>query len=463
MNLDQLLLQNTPQNASTLSNLQSNLLGQYGLANTENQAIQNAATARQNDIQGTQQAAQNIQDVLYGIPTGTLVDQSGNPVYSTSPTANAPGSVQNNLISTPVNGTTSSGPTATTAPIVNQQYGLLTNLYNQLVAQPGQETAQQQATLTADQQNLTNYLTNTYGSNILGIPIATLVQQAFTPAGTGANSSGATANVVNTMTPQQLAQLQTLNQFAGLSGTNINQIGQTGGATTQVIDPTQVGTNQFNPTINNNIAAAQNTVNQAQQAYTTDMNSQIQNAYNQPVQYNGKTLTGQAGVQSALSNLTINMHNPSGDATQLSNYYNTLNNQLATINATRAAYGQPPVSVPYSAVQAAQTSLFNNMVAQFQAAGLTPAAATQRASNWAGGAIDAAANLTAINQTLQGLQTSVQNGPNDQIAYNPSQTYTLNYGGIPTTQGGGHGLQHTPVQGPVVPTNGPPAAPTATF
>jgi hypothetical protein len=471
VNLDQLLLQNTPQNASTLTNLQSNLLGQYGLSNTENQAIQNAATTRQNDIQGTQQAAQNIQDVLYGIPTGTLVDASGNPVYSSAPVTTqanpTSGGVQNNVIATPVQ-----GPTATTAPIVNQQYGLLTNLYNQLVAQPGQETAQQQATLTADQQNLTNYLSQTYGSTILGVPVSTLVQQAFTPAGTGSNSSGATANIVNTMTPAQLAQLQTLNQFAGLSGTNINQIGQTGAATTQVIDPTQVGTNSFNPAVNNNIAAAQNTVNQAQQAYTTDITTQVQNAFNQPVQYNGQTLSGQAGVQSALSNVNINMHNPSGDATQLSNYYNTLNNQLNTVNQTRQAYGQPPVMVPYSAVQAAQQAITSSLNSQLLAAGFSQANANNwMAKNDVGGAIDAAANLTAMNQTLQNLQSNPLQGISDQLTgYNPDQTYSTTVGGPPGnyTQGFGPGRMQTPSQlppsgGTTITPVSPLNPPTATF
>ena len=381
-------------------------------------------------------------------------DQNGNPVYSNTPmttqaTPGAPGQMQNNLIATQAQ-----APAPSTAPIVNQQYGILTNLYNQLVAQPGQETAQQQATLTADQQNLTNYLTNTYGSNILGIPIATLVQQAFTPAGTGSGSTGATANVVNTMTPQQLAQLQTLNQFAGLSGTNINQIGQTGAAATQVIDPTQVGTNSFNPAVNNDIAAAQNTVNQAQQAYTTDITTQVQNALNTPLpgQYNGQTLSGEAGIQTSINNVNIHMENPTVDANNNSNYYNVLNNQLSNINQVRASYGQPPVSVPYSAVQAAQQTIMGNLLNQF-------AGDQGRLNQWLagnsqrGGAIDAAANLMAMNQTLQALQSNPTGGQSDQIAYNPGQTYTLNYGGPTTTTGGnptsygiGPGRQQTPIQ-----------------
>lgn len=477
VNLDQLLTQNTPQNATALSNLRSNLLGQYGLANTENTAIQNAATDRQNVIQGTQQAAQNIQDVLYGIPTGTLVDANGNPVYSTgsqststtpgqiqsnliaTPVAGqtTPGSMQNNLISTPVTGT--SGPTTTTAPIVNQQYGILTNLYNQLVNQPTTETAQQQTQLTADQQNLTNYLVQTYGNTILGVPIATLVQQAFTPAGTG------TASIVNTMTPQQLAQLQTLNQFAGLTGTNINQIGQTGAANTQVIDPTTVGTNQFNAGVNSNLSAAQNTINTAQNQYNTDVTTAVNQALQTPLpgSYNGQNLSGESGIQQAISNVNIHMENPSVDATNNSNYYNVLQGQLNNINQVRSQYGQPAVSVPYSAVQAAQQTIMGNLLSQF---GNDQGRFNQwlSSNSQRGGAIDAAANLMAMNQTLQNLQSNPMQGFNDQLTYNPAQTYgTAVSGGSPgnITQGFGPGRQQTPIQ--VTPLPGTPVNTTGTF
>ena len=436
VNLDQLLLQNTPQNASTLTNLQSNLLGQYGLANTENQAIQNAATTRQNDIQGTQQSAQNIQDVLYGIPTGTLVDANGNPVYSTpttgSPTAapgnnqpmGTPGGMQNNLIAAPV------APTTTTAPIVNQQYGILTNLYNQLVAQPGQETAQQAASLTQQQQNLTDYLSQTYGPNIMGVPIATLVQQAFTPPTAGA------ATITNTMTPQQLAQLQTLNQFAGLSGTNVNQIGQTGAATTQVIDPTTVGTNQFNPGVTNNLGTVQNTINQAQGQYNTDIQTAVNSALGTPLPgtYNGQNLSGEAGITQAIQNVNIHMENPTLDAQKNTQYYNVLNNQLNNVNSVRQQYGEPPVTVPQSLVQQRIQDITANMLTQF-------AGQQDRLNHWLqnpnnGAAIDAAANLAAIDTVLQQLQQNPEQGvQSTQLNYDPNQSYQLQFPTNPVTGG----------------------------
>jgi len=435
VNLDQLLLQNTPQNASTLTNLQSNLLGQYGLANTENQAIQNAATTRQNDVQGTQQAAQNIQDVLYGIPTGSLVDANGNPVYSTTPatTSQTAGAQP---------ATPAQGPTATTTPIVNQQYGILTNLYNQLVAQPGQETAQQAGTLTQDQQNLTNYLTQTYGSNVLGIPIATLVQQAFSAPTQGA------ANIVNTMTPQQLAQLQTLNQFAGLNGTNINQIGPTGAATTQVIDPTQVGTNQFNPGVTNNVGTTvQNTINQAQGVDSSSEATLAGNALNQTYNTFNGPLSGVNGINTIINNATTgSLRNPDVNAQQSWAAYQTLNNQLSSINSWRQTQGLQPVSVTPDAINV----YYKQFAAPYMGGGtgtnndLTSVLNTNYSDpiNWSAAATNsniergaqlknafvAAAQLAALRDAVSGLQNTNTNVGNVQLNYNPGQTYS---GGAP--------------------------------
>jgi hypothetical protein len=391
VNLDQLLTQNVPQNAQAISTLQNNLLGQYGLANTENQAIQNAAQQYQTASAGTQQAEQNIQDVLYGVPTNAQgqpvypTDANGNPILPTgvsltnpsdtvgggvtiNPTTNTPAGVTNpNNVSiqnpnNPISltggnasiqnpNTPISGPGTNSTP-QQVQYGVLSNLYNQLNAAPTAQNAQQAQNIAQQTQQLTNYLTQQYGTSIGGVPVATLAANIVTP-----QSAVGSASLTNTMTPQQLAQLQTLNQFAGLGAANENQVGQTGGANTTQINPAQVGTNTFNAGVTDNMSSAQQAVQQAINSQVQAVNAGLNNIQN-PGAQTIPTAYGNQSVPTAISNInqmlapnspiTKNLGQGSweGASSQLNSINQSQATILAQINQVRQANGLQGISLP---------------------------------------------------------------------------------------------------------------------
>lgn len=414
VNLDQLLTQNLPQNANTLGNLRNNLLGQYGLANTENQAIQNAATTRQGVVQGTQQAAQNIQDVLYGVPAGTPVDSNGNPIepgaQAPATQTNAPQNTANmGLNPTQISLLNANGQPAAQTPQQQTQYGILSNLYQQIQNAPAAQNAQQQQNISNTINTLTNYLTQQYGSSIGGVPVATLAQQIVSP-----QSAAGSANIVNTMTPQQLNQLQTLNQFGGLTGSNINQLGQTGSANMQVIDPTQVGSNQFNAGVTQNFAPAQGAINTAQASQVTAVNAGLNTvATSQTANING----GRWGnlKMSDAQNMLNTWLGPNGikpgyngnnwqSAGNVYNDANTIQTAIAAqINQVRTQNGLQPITLePMPAITDNASAM----------------AARGAAQNNNNTIHDSLQPITAQQSSINGIPNGFQVGPNGQPIVN---------------------------------------------
>lgn len=364
-NLDQLLTQNIPANQQKFDTLRQSLLGQYGLASQENQAIQNAADTRAKTVSDTTNAEQNIQNVLFGSPTA---DANGNPI---TPAA-APQGVQ---------------------------YGVLGNYYNQLQAAPTTANQQQATDLAAKQTALTNYLTSQYGQSVYGVPVSQLVNSMISTQ----NPTGS-ASLTNTMTPQQLQSLQVLNQLAGQTGSNINTIGTGPNAT--VIDPNAVGQNQFNAGVNENVGAGQDIVNQKAGQYRSDIGTATKSALNDfsfPAEQTGLgTLQGQQGIQTALNYLQPNM----ASATTLYNAGTTLQRNLDKINQVRSSYNLPAVTL--SPVE--QSEALNQAWLQ---AGANGARTSNPITNEAG----RPGNPVLANQLILNWQQRSKN-PNDQDAQN---------------------------------------------
>ena len=307
VNLDQLLTQNAPQNAQALTNLRNSLLGQYGLASQENQAIQNAAASRQGAIQGTQEAAGNIQKVLYGQPEGTTPPE----------TAGAP-----------------IPPGTTPAP----QYGVLSDYYKQLQNAPTEAMAAQGAALTSAQKSVKDYIQKQYGNQLYGVNIDELVKSIVSNPNTQ-------ANITNTMEQPQLNKLQVLNKLAGLGAGNVNQIGLTGAEGTQVIDPNAVGQNKFTSDITSNWGAGQNLLNsptQGKQKFVADMNATTQSANaNQTSAYGQNFANPLEAANYVVARSNWRMNNPKMDAAESQKVTDTLTKQLNNIDQIRQTAGLP--------------------------------------------------------------------------------------------------------------------------
>lgn len=398
--LDQLLTQNVAGNQKQLSDLRNNLLGQYGLASQENQAIQKAADQRNQTVQGAQTAEQNIQNVLVGPATK---DANGNPV---TPTA-APEGVQ---------------------------YGLLTNLYNQLQNAPQAENALQQKNLTNAQQQLTAYLTQQYGPNPFGVPVATLVNSMITP-----QSALGSATAQNTIGQDSMQQLNTLNQLAGR-------------------DPNMLGSNvlsaqdanQFSSNVNENVDAGQNLINQASSKASADISSAAGQAANTTFNSYGQNMAGSQGVQNTIARVNSHMSDPEYDAQQQGLASQALEGQLAKINQQRNAYNLPPVSVSQQQMQDATNQVWNNILQdrmQRNSGNVNGNASNaqqfinyfqtspdQHAQQWRD-AVNAAAKVQATynviqsaqQNPLQGVAATLQNIPqvSNQQYSAPTRTFTL--------------------------------------
>lgn len=283
--LDQLLVQNVPENRQRFEDLRNNLLGQYGLGSQETQAIQNAADYRTQQTKNAQGAAQNIQNVLYG-PTDTT---------QTAPTG--------------------------------AQYGILTGLENQYQALPGQLNAQQAANLTAAQQQAKSYLStiNTLGASQGDIQNA--INSAIT-----AGSQGQ-ASLANSLTPNQIAQLNALNTLAGRDQ---NTLGK---------DVLTFDQNQFNPNETYNRAPIDAAIQQRMAQVRSDIGSL--NVPQQNISVEGKNLGLADATNYVVQRALSGAYDPSGD---VSARFNPLIDQfnaniLPKMNQMYKQYGLPPTNI----------------------------------------------------------------------------------------------------------------------
>lgn len=310
--LDQLLTQNSPENRQTFQNLRDSLLGQYGLANQETQAVQNAADERQNVIQGTQQSVNNIQNVLYGPQT--------------------------------TDGTTSSP-------------GILTAYLQQIAAQPANIGTQQQAQLTATQKQLADALQSGGLANIIskynpstanGTSLSDFVQNYLSEQ-TPSNN----VTLQNTLTAPEIASLQQIGKLQSDANGNINVGGQS-------INPNELtpGTVSTSPNVNAQglTGAIQNSLN----AYGNTVKTNISNGLNNTINTYGSTKTLSQAANDALNLLNTGMTNPTYDATQTSQVASQFKSQIDSLNQTRTQAGLSPIPAPD--VDKYQSQIINSML-----------------------------------------------------------------------------------------------------
>lgn len=345
--LDQLLTQNTPENRQRLEDLRTNLLGQYGLANQQTQAVQNAAAGRQQAITDTQQAANNISNVLTG--TAPAGDNSG-------------------------------------------QYGILTQYAQQLQSKPDQLMAEQ---AQAKQQAL-DYLTNYYKSQpTYGIDPASLAAQLVGSASPGA------ATVQNSLSSDEIARLNVLNKLAG---NDPNQLGSTtlGNPDTNLFNPSAtIDYTKAPQQIKDAAAVYSNKIQtQANQALTGT-----------PVNIHGTNLNGQKAIDYVLSRMNYRMTGPAYNTEEANTAINAFQGQIDTLNSTRSQYGLPALTatpVPVSQIinelgQAAAAANGNAGRPQWSINDITNKYNTEPV--WRD-VIDAKAKLMGISALLQQVQAN---------------------------------------------------------
>lgn len=365
--LDQLLTQNVAGNQKKLADLRQNLLGQYGLANQENQAIQKAADLRNQTVQGAQTAQQNIQNVLVGPEDKSQQAPQG------------------------------------------AQYGILTNLYNQLQAAPQAQNALQQKNFNNAQQQLTQYLTQQYGPNPFGVPVATLVNSMISP-----QSAMGSATAQNTIDQGSMQRLNTLNQLAGRDA---NMLGD------KVLGAQDA--NQFSANVNENVDAGQNLINQASSRASADINSAAGQAANTTFNSYDQSMSGAQGVQNTLARVNSHMADPEYDAAQQKLASQALEGQLGKINQQRSNYNLPPVSVNNQQMQEATNQIWANIKQDRMQRNATNAngreqnaqqfinyfqtSGDQHAQQWRD-AVNAAAKVQATYNLIQSLQQNPLQG-----------------------------------------------------
>lgn len=152
-NLDQLLTQNIPENRQRFDTLRQSLLGQYGLASQQNEALQKSVDTRNKNIADTATAAGNIQ-------TGV-----------------------NNV---------------------------LTPYEKQLQDLPGKLNAEQAQNVESSKQSVKDYLSKTYGDRPFGLDMDTLVNQIVS-----SQSGMGGATLQNSINADQASKMQSLNELAG--------------------------------------------------------------------------------------------------------------------------------------------------------------------------------------------------------------------------------------------------------
>lgn len=336
--LDQLLTQTSPENRQRFENLRQNLLGQYGLANTETQSIQQAAQQRQNIQAGTEQSFQNINTALYGKlapgykygPIGqdntpTILDAQGNEVPKDQTT-----------------GTYAANVFSTQAETQQPQYGALPSYYQQLQAAP--QAAQ--TALSTDYQNKAAQLAayfKEHPEQLYGTKVEDMVARVLggAPSTTASPEAPGSATLQNVMTPEQLARVQALNTLAGR---NQNLIGFGAGATQ--FNPADItGQPRFSTTVAPNLEAGKQLLVENRNILGQDLSSKtnIQNI-KFPETY-GKNLSGQEAVNYSVNQIKASMSNPEKDAQENYKVYNTLNQQLQNLNNDLAQKGLPPIQL----------------------------------------------------------------------------------------------------------------------
>lgn len=366
--LDQLLTQNVPETQKRFESLRQNILGQYGLGGQEQQAIQQAATTRQQAQAGTDTAYQNINQVLYGqlgrgykygtmdpatnLPT--ILDSQGNKV---NPAPN--GAYPEGVVLAPGGATQQLQPPQGQAiGAAPAQYGVLTSLSQQLAAAP--QTAQ--TALVIDYNNkataIRQYLQKTYGDKPFGADLDTLVQNIMggpAPVATTTGGPGE-ATLQNVTTPEQWAQVQALNALAGRDqnivgfGEQAKVLGSTIPGQVPVMGGTAEGFKQTAPDLTQLKTVGQTELKNRADIVSNDIQSKTSNALTQ-----AKNLQTDKFLFGDPSNpephpMTFGM-NPNKVANAWNQVYYTQEKALKDINDFRTQNGLPKVEIPSDAIK----------------------------------------------------------------------------------------------------------------
>lgn len=300
--LDQLLTQNVPENRQKFENLRSNLLGQYGLSNQQNQAIQAAADKRNQVAEGTQQAAKNVNQALWGTE-----DQ-------------------------------------------NQKGGVLGTYQNDILRRASALNAAQGENITNAKQAIKDYLINN-NVNTLGLPVDQLVNQIVQ-----GQSAPGTATLANTVTQQDLARMNALNKLAGRDP---NLIGDT--ALTSV-DANTFNPN-VNPNYSSAQQQINERVNALSHDVKTAATQAAQGSLGQAY---GRDITGQEGVNYALGTTNVNMTNPAYNAQENQKIVNSLQSKLDQINQTRGKYGLPDIHLSNDEIKPESDAIWDKIKNQIK-------------------------------------------------------------------------------------------------
>lgn len=410
--LDQLLTQNVPQNRSTLENLRTNLLGQYGLANQENQAIQNAAGERQNVIQGTQQAANNIQTGLYGPQT----DANGNPV--------------------------------------TQQSGILSGYLQQLSAQPTNITNLQQQQYTQAQNTVADAINKAGLTGLIGQGnINSMIQQYLSEQTPATN-----INLQNTLTAPEIQSLQQIAQLQGDTNGNIT-VGN------QSINPNQLTPGSVNTAPTLNAQGLTGAIQQNLNSYANTITTQVSNGLNNTVSTYGQNLPLNQAAQYAVGRVNAKMMNPAQDAKENQAVGDQLQKQIQNVNSLRQQSGFSPLDL--SSISSNASQIYSQMIQQigpqavayghYEAGGLSNPQNNWYNSPWATNAraaILAAAQVQAKQQFLNQIkQNPLQGVDSGQITnpnyisglinqQNQASNAEVNNGPAPVTIDPGTGVKH---------------------
>jgi hypothetical protein len=291
--LDQLFTQNVPENRQRFEKLRSGLLGDSGLVSEQNKAIQ-AANEKRTATQGDLSLAnQDIQDILFN-PKG--LKQNLAPTILTAPGGTPPA----------------------------MQNGFLSSAEQAALQTPVQKQAAYQESVKKAQEALNQYKQN---NNLFNADISS----AFVDP-----NNGQQATLENSLSSDQLAQLQALNRLAGR---NVNTIGDKviGG----LVDPN----NRFNTQAQFDSGKANNLIAERANQFGADLSNTLQNNINKSVEgYKFGDLPVGKAADDIEAKLTDAYMRPDVDVDEAEKVLNTYAGVQNEINKTRQIYGLPPIN-----------------------------------------------------------------------------------------------------------------------
>lgn len=206
--------------------------------------------------------------------------------------------------------------------------GLVGGYESQLEAKPGQVQSDQQQNLKTAQDIVRQYINNQYGST-WGLDPNQLVNSVVSPTAAGQ------ATLQNTLSQQDVAKLNALNALAGRQA---NTLG------TETLGP--LDTTSYDSSANFDYGKGRQLIEQRQNALKTDTASLANQGLSATIpDVYGKSLGGSQAVDYAISRIDNTMNNPKYDIQENVKVQNALQSQINAINAQRAKYGMPQITI----------------------------------------------------------------------------------------------------------------------